>query len=105
MKVDVFGVFEDEKETLLATYVIDEIDDISENGKYKKENSTLPKVSLTFELTRSNILQLNKVEAKVDEQVRQAIKPNKTSNETKKANSTKNEMTESAEEVKKDEDK
>lgn len=67
MKVDVFGVFEDEKETLLATYVIDEIDDISENGKYKKENSTLPKVSLTFELTRSNILQLNKIEAKVDE--------------------------------------
>lgn len=105
MKVDVFGVFEDEKETLLATYVIDEIDDISENGKYKKENSTLPKVSLTFELTRSNILQLNKIEAKVDEQVRQAIKQNKTSNETKKANSTKTEMTESAEEVKKDEDK
>ena len=47
-----------------------EIDDISENGIAKKENSTLPKVSLSFELTRSHILQLNKVEAKIDEQVR-----------------------------------
>lgn len=97
MKVDVFGVFENDKEELLATYLIDEIDDISENGIAKKENSTLPKVSLSFELTRSHILQLNKVEAKIDEQVRQAIKPNKTSNETKKANSTKAEKTEKTE--------
>lgn len=70
MKVDVFGVYNNDKEELLATYLIDEIDDISENGIAKKENSTLPKVSLYFELTRSHILQLNKVEAKIDEQVR-----------------------------------
>ena len=54
----------------------------------------MPKVSLSFELTRSHILQLNKAEAKIDEQVRQPIKQNKTSNETKKANSTKTESTE-----------
>ena len=56
MKVDVFGVHDNNKEELLATYFIDEIDDISENGIAKKENSTLPKVSLSFELTRSHIL-------------------------------------------------
>ncbi len=93
MKVDVFGVYENQKEELLATYLVDELDDIAENGVAKKENSTLPKVNLSFELTRSHILQLNKVEVKIDEQVRQAIKPNKTTNETKKANSTKSEKT------------
>lgn len=46
MKVDVFAVYNNDKEELLATYLIDEIDDISENGIAKKENSTLPKVSL-----------------------------------------------------------
>ncbi len=105
MKVDVFGVYNDDKEELLATYLIDEIDDISENGIAKKENSTLPKVSLSFELTRSHILQLNKVEAKIDEQVRQAIKPNKTANETKRANSTKTEKSETPEGTTDDEDK
>ena len=94
MKVDVFAIYDNEKEQLISTYLLDDIEDISENTIAKKENSTLPKVSLSFELTRSHILQLNKAEAKIDEQVRQPIKQNKTSNETKKANSTKTESTE-----------
>jgi len=98
MKIDVFGVYDDDKEELIATYLVDELEDISENGIAKKENSTLPKVSLSFELTRSHVLQLNKVEAKIDEQVRQAIKPNKTSNDTKKSNSTKSDKSDQAEE-------
>lgn len=32
-----------------------------------KEGSSKPKVSLSFELTRSSLIQLNKAEAKVDE--------------------------------------
>ncbi len=93
MRLDVFAVHENDKEEHLATYIIDDLEDISKDEIAKKENSTLPKVSLQFELTRSHILQLNKVEAKIDEQVRQAIKPNKTvaANDTKKANSTKSE--------------
>jgi len=98
MKIDVFSVYDDDKEELIATYLVDELEDISENGIAKKENSTLPKVSLSFELTRSHVLQLNKVEAKIDEQVRQAIKPNKTSNDTKKSNSTKSDKSDQAEE-------
>ena len=94
MKVDVFAVHENKQEELISTYLLDDLEDISENSIAKKENSTLPKVSLAFELTRSHILQLNKVEAKIDEQVRQPIKQNKTSNETKKANSTKSDKQE-----------
>jgi len=48
MKVDVYKVNLDESksEELLATYLIDEIDDIVKNNISKKENTTLPKVSL-----------------------------------------------------------
>lgn len=56
MKVDVFAVYDNEKEQLISTYILDDIEDISENTVAKKENSTLPKVSLSFELTRSHIL-------------------------------------------------
>ena len=91
MKVDVLAVYDNEKEQLISTYLLDDLEDIAENSIAKKENSTLPKVSLQFELSRSHILQLNKAEAKIDEQVRQPIKQNKTSNDTKKTNSTKSE--------------
>lgn len=91
MKVDVYKVNLDESksEELLATYLIDEIEDIVKNNISKKENTTLPKVSLQFELTRSHLLQLNKVEAKIDEQVRVPIKPNKTLSNDTKGNSSK----------------
>lgn len=48
MRVDVFKVNLDEKksEEHLATYLIDEIEDIVKNNISQKENSTLPKVSL-----------------------------------------------------------
>lgn len=48
MKVDVYRVNLDEKksEEHLATYLIDEIEDIVKNNISQKENTTLPKVSL-----------------------------------------------------------
>jgi hypothetical protein len=51
----------------------------------KKEGSSKPKVTLSFELTRTGLIQLNKAEAKMDELVVYEEKPPK---ETKKAKST-----------------
>ena len=46
----------------------------------KKQNVTKPKITLSFELSRSNIILLNKAEAKVEEtyEVEEKIKLNKT---------------------------
>jgi hypothetical protein len=41
--------------------------DRAANASAQKENATLPKVTLSFELTRSGLVQLNKAEAKFEE--------------------------------------
>lgn len=43
-----------------------------------KEGSSKPKVTLSFELTRSHILKITKAEVKIDELVRTEVKPNIT---------------------------
>jgi len=47
----------------------------------KKEGSSKPKVSLTFELSRSQIFSLQKAQVSVDELVREEIKPKKVEKE------------------------
>jgi hypothetical protein len=51
-----------------------------------KENSTKPKVTLSFELSRSGIITLNKADAKIEEtyvvEEKVTKKVNKTSNDT-----------------------
>lgn len=54
---------------------LDEIAGIASNEIAKKEGSTTPKVSLSFELTRSHLLKVNKAEVKIEEYVREEIKP------------------------------
>ncbi len=51
----------------LATYTIKGIDQIAHGDLAQKENVTQPKVTLSFELTRSGLLQLNKAEVKLEE--------------------------------------
>ena len=51
----------------LATFTVNGIDEIADSELLKKENVTRPRVSLSFELSRSGILLLNKAEAKVEE--------------------------------------
>jgi hypothetical protein len=66
MKIDVYAEGEGQKEHL-ATFTLTNIDDIAKNDIALKEGSTKPKVTLSFELTRSGLIQLNKAEVKIDE--------------------------------------
>lgn len=79
MKIDVWAVNGDESE-LLSTFTVNSLDDIATNDVAKKEDSSKPKVTLSFELTRTGLIQLNKVEAKIDEiyYVEERVKTNKT---------------------------
>ena len=53
----------------MATFIVNGVEDVAINDVSTKEGSSKPKVSLSFELTRSGLIQLNKAEAKVDELV------------------------------------
>lgn len=94
MKIDVYGENEvaGQREHL-ATFIVNGIDEVANNTIARKENSTKPKVSLSFELSRSGLLLLNKVEAKIEETyiveekpkkkpIKKQISPNETKNET-----------------------
>lgn len=65
MKIDIYSEDDDKKE-LLVTYTVKGIDEATTKAA-KLENATTPKVTLSFELTRSGLIQLNKAEAKVEE--------------------------------------
>lgn len=74
MKIDVFAVdpFTGDEQHL-ATYTYDEISKIATNDIAVKEGSTVPKLSLKFELTRSHLLQIEKAEIKIEELVRTEV--------------------------------
>ena len=57
LKVDVYGENEDAGfREHLATFIVNGIDDVATNDIAKKEGSSKPKVSLSFELTRSGLI-------------------------------------------------
>ena len=66
MKIDVYSG-EDSEGDHLATFTVNGIDEIADSELLKKENVTRPRVSISFELSRTGILLLNKAEAKVEE--------------------------------------
>lgn len=74
--VDIFGRRNplDEAESLLQSYAVD-MAEMMADEVMSTSGVTTPKVSLSFELTRSHLLQLNKAEAKVDEIVRELVVP------------------------------
>ena len=98
MKIDIYAGLDSEGDHL-ATFTVNGIDEIAASDLLKKDNVTRPRVSLQFELTRTGLLQLNKVDAKVEETYWQEIIPvqnktkkskntNKDSNDTSSANTT-----------------
>lgn len=89
MSIKVFAEHPSGKE-LLSTFVVTGIDEVAANNVSKKEGSSLPKIVLSFELTRSALVQLNKVEAKVDEVVVITTKP-KASSSSNSTNATEGE--------------
>lgn len=88
MKIDVYAGLDSEGDHL-ATFTINGLDEIASSDLLKKDNVTRPRVSLHFELTRTGLLQLNKVDAKVDETYWQDITP--AQNKTKKSKANKSE--------------
>ena len=81
MKIKVYLENQEENTKVhYATFTVNGIDEIANSETTKKEGSSKPKVSLSFELSRSALVSLNKAEAKVDElyEVEEKIKPNKT---------------------------
>ena len=91
MKIDVYAG-EDSEGDHLATFTVNGIDEIADSELLKKEGVTKPRVSLSFELTRTGILILNKAEAKVEETYYVDAPVNKTkkakSNESSETNET-----------------
>jgi len=79
MKIDIYNGENGEGE-LIATFTVSGLDEISASDLLKKEGVSKPRVTLSFELSRSGILLLNKAEAKVEETYFvDAPKPKKTS--------------------------
>jgi len=50
----------------LASYELSDISEIMENEIFKDPKTTKPKVSLSFELSRSGLIQLNSAVLKAD---------------------------------------
>ena len=90
MKIDVYAGLDSEGDHL-ATFIVNGLDEIAASDLLKKENVTRPRVSLQFELTRTGLLQLNKVDAKVEELYWQEVvvpPQNKTKKTTKAKDTT-----------------
>lgn len=99
-----------EEAELFTTYTLSELAEIANNTIAIKEDSTKPKVSLSFELNRSHILKLIKVSAEIIETRVEEIKPKKEEKkeEDKKADDKKDDKdakTESKEEPKSEDTK
>ena len=95
MKIDVYAG-EDSEGEHLATFTVNGIDEIADSELLKKEGVTRPRVSLSFELSRTGILLLNKAEAKVEETYYVDAPVNKTKkakNESAASNETANTTT------------
>jgi len=75
MMVQAFAIHPDGREEHLLDVSVKEIEKTANSEAAKKEGSTVPKVSLSFELNRSQILKVTKAEVKFDELVRTEIKP------------------------------
>jgi len=75
----------------LQTFRLPELDTIAANDVATKEGSTKPKVSLSFELSRSHFLKLNKVSAAIDETTLEEVIPEKKEEEKKTEEATEGE--------------
>ena len=85
MKIDIYAG-EDSEGEHLATFTVNGIDEIADSELLKKEGVTKPRVSLSFELSRTGILLLNKAEAKVEETYYVDAPANKTKKSSKSNN-------------------
>ncbi len=94
MLIDVFSENSQTKEKL-ATFTVKGISDAANSTLARQEGSSQPKVTLSFELSRSGLIQLNKAEVKIEEtytvEERQPSKKSRLLNVTKSENATNSE--------------
>lgn len=76
MVIDIFSApLSGQAKEHLQTFTVRGIDEVATNDISLKNDSSKPKVTLSFELSRSGLLLLNKAEAKVEELVVVEEKP------------------------------
>jgi len=90
MKIDVYAENsegDNQFKEKLATFTVKGINEAATSTVAKQEGSSQPKVTLSFELSRSGLIQLNKAEAKIEEtytvEERQPSKKSRILNVTK----------------------
>jgi hypoxia up-regulated 1 len=88
MKVEASALYYDDdgnvdREEPLATFDLAKLDEIAEYEVVKKEGTTKPKVSLQFELSRSQLLKLVSAKVGVEETVLEEIIPETTEEDKK----------------------
>ena len=98
MKIEIVA---GEDEEAIATFIINGIDEIAESELQKKDGVTKPRVTLSFELSRSGLIQLNKAEAKVEETyyVYVPVPKNTSSSKKNKTSSEESETTSESDET------
>ena len=98
MKIEIVA---GEDEEAIATFIINGIDEIAESELQKKDGVTKPRVTLSFELSRSGLIQLNKAEAKVEETyyVDVPVPKNTSSSKKNKTSSEESETTSESDET------
>ncbi len=97
MKIEVYAGPNAGEGEKLATFTVNGIDEIAQSDLLTKYNTTRPRVSLSFELSRTGLLLLSKAEAKVEETYFVEAPVNKT--KAKKGNETADNTTASNETV------
>lgn len=93
MSIDVFSENSDgNTKEKLATFIVKGINEAANSTLARQEGSSQPKVTLSFELSRSGLIQLNKAEVKIEEtytvEERQPSKKSRLLNVTKDNSTT-----------------
>lgn len=90
MLIEATAIYPDGSEEELVSWELNEMTKIMEKDVMQKETTTRPKVSLSFELSRSNLFLLNSAKVNVEETVLEEIipeKPEKNDDEDEKDDS------------------
>ena len=75
MLIEAIAIHPDGSEEPLLTFELNDIDSIMEKDVMQKETTTRPKISLSFELSRSHLFQLLSAKINVDETVMEEVEP------------------------------
>lgn len=84
MRIVASNVFDDDSEEDLVSFEVTGIDKIMDKDEFKNGNTTTPKVSLSFELSRSNLFQLSSAKLTSNSTTYELVEKKKKKEEPKK---------------------